>query len=168
MFTNNTELEIEDSITVDVNGSEVKIKGPKGESSKDFGMGVELKLDGKKIKISTKEKAMLNTVKGLITNIIHGTKEGFTKKMMIRYAHFPMTIEVKGKEIIIKNFIGEKHPRKAKIKGEVKVVVKGQELTLTGINKDDVGQTAANIRAATKIRKKDSRIFQDGIYPIGE
>jgi large subunit ribosomal protein L6 len=65
---------------------------------------------------------------------------------------------------VIKNLIGERAPRLASIAGTTKVEVKGQNVRLYGTSKDDVSQTAANIRKACKIRKKDGRIFQDGIY----
>ena len=138
------------------------------EDKINFGPSVVVSVEGEKINISTKQKAMMNTVKGLITNMMIGVTKGYAKKMKILYAHFPMTVEAKGKEIFIKNFLGEKQPRKAKINGDVKITVKGQEITLEGKNKYEVSQTAANIKIATKIRERDSRIFQDGIYIIGE
>ncbi|MFA4936009.1 MAG: 50S ribosomal protein L6, partial [Candidatus Methanoperedens sp.] len=47
-----------------------------------------------------------------------------------------------------------------------KVTIKGDQVILNGINKEDVGQTAANIRQATKIKRFDPRVFQDGIYLV--
>jgi large subunit ribosomal protein L6 len=86
--------------------------------------------------------------------------------MKIVYAHFPMTVKVKGNLINIDNFLGERSPRVAKIMGDVKVSVKGEDVTITGINKEDVGQTMANIEQATKIKRRDPRVFQDGIYLV--
>jgi len=60
----------------------------------------------------------------------------------------------------------KKKPRVAKILGETKVKVSGNEVTVSGINKEDVGQTAANIEQKTKIKRFDPRIFQDGIYIV--
>ena len=48
----------------------------------------------------------------------------------------------------------------------MKVSVKGEDVTITGINKEHVGQTMANIEQATKIKGRDPRIFQDGIYLV--
>ncbi|MDD5022828.1 MAG: 50S ribosomal protein L6 [Candidatus ainarchaeum sp.] len=168
MYTNNSDMEISKGITVDIRGSEIKVKGSKGEVIKNFGPGVILESDGSKIKISTKQKEMINTVKGIIKNMFKGTSEGYTRTMKILFSHFPITLEIKGQQIFIKNFLGEKSPRKTKIEGNVKVSVKGQEVVITGSNKEEVGQTIANIKTATKIRKRDARIFQDGIYLIGE
>ena len=110
---------------------------------------------------------MVGTIRSHISNMIYGVKHGFTYKMKIVYAHFPMTVKVKGKLVTIDNFLGERHPRTAKIIGDdVKVSVKGDDVTITGINKENVGQTMANIEQATKIKGRDPRIFQDGIYLV--
>ena len=113
-----------------------------------------------------KDKAMVGTIKSHVSNMIYGVKHGFTYKMKIVYAHFPMTVKVKGNIVSIDNFLGERSPRTAKIIGDVKVSVKGDDVTITGINKEHVGQTMANIEQATKIKGRDPRIFQDGIYLV--
>ncbi|MGB9577463.1 MAG: 50S ribosomal protein L6, partial [Candidatus Norongarragalinales archaeon] len=97
-------------------------------------------------------------------NMIKGCTEEYSKKLQVVYAHFPITIEVKGSQVNIKNFLGEKVPRTAKIVGDTKVSVAGQEITVSGHDKEAVGQTASNLVRATRIAKKDVRIFQDGIY----
>jgi large subunit ribosomal protein L6 len=48
--------------------------------------------------------------------------------------------------------------------GDTKVIVKGEDIIVQGINLEDVSQTAANIQNSTKIRSKDPRVFLDGIY----
>jgi large subunit ribosomal protein L6 len=84
--------------------------------------------------------------------------------MKIVYAHFPIKAAVKGDTFVIENFLGEKSPRKTSILGSTKVQVKGDQVVLTGPDVELVGQTAANIERATKIKGFDPRIFQDGIY----
>ena len=66
----------------------------------------------------------------------------------------------------IRNFLGEKGARKAKIVGSAEVRVEKDMLILTGTDKESVGQTAANIEAACRISKRDRRVFQDGIYIV--
>ncbi len=78
----------------------------------------------------------------------------------------PYSGKVDGKTFIIGNFLGEKKPRVAKILGDTKVKITGGEVTVSGINKEDVGQTAANIEQKTKIKRFDTRVFQDGIYIV--
>ena len=113
-----------------------------------------------------RDKAMLGTIKSHIDNMIIGLTEGFTYKMKIVYAHFPMTVKANGGKVTIENFLGERHPRTAKILGDTKVQIKGDEVIVSGINKEEVGQTMANIEQATKIKGRDPRVFQDGIYLV--
>jgi len=98
--------------------------------------------------------------------MIRGVTSGYTYKLKIVYAHFPMTVKVQEKEgrITIDNFTGEKTPRVAKIIGPTKVKVAGDEIHVQGTNLRDVSQTAANIQSATRIKDKDQRVFLDGIY----
>lgn len=111
-----------------------------------------------------KHRALMGTFGAHIRNMVHGVTEGFECNMKIVYAHFPIKASVKGDTFVIENFLGEKHPRRADIVGKTKVVVKGDQVVVSGLEIEEVGQTAANIERATKIRRLDPRIFQDGIY----
>jgi large subunit ribosomal protein L6 len=109
-------------------------------------------LEGKALKIAAKnpskrEKSIIGTFASHIRNMIKGVTEGFEYRMKIVYSHF-----------------GERYPRFASIMGETKVNVKGDVIVLNGPNKEHVGQTAANIEKATRIKGYDPRVFQDGIY----
>jgi len=163
---------VPDGIAISINGSDVVVKGPKGELKRDFkSRGISFsKSDGGIILISKfpkrEDKAMLGTVAGHIANMIKGVTEGFEYHMKIYYSHFPMNVSVQGSDVIIKNFLGEKYPRKSKVVGGTKVDVKGQDITVSGISLEDVGQTAANLRLASKIGRKDPRVFQDGIFLV--
>jgi large subunit ribosomal protein L6 len=84
--------------------------------------------------------------------------------MKVVYSHFPIQLKVQGDRLEINNFLGEKQPRSAKILEGVTVNLGNDEVILTGIDKERVGNTAANIEHATRIRKRDPRVFQDGIY----
>ncbi len=163
------EIEIPEGVEVSLN-NEVNVKGPQGELSRKFKFSnITMKTEDDKVVLETsfpkkKDKAMLGTIRSHINNMIHGVTEGFTYNMKIVYAHFPMTVKVTGNKVTIENFLGERHPRSAKIVGSAKVQVKGDEVQITGINKEDVGQTMANLEQATKIKGRDPRVFQDGIY----
>ncbi|AEG18468.1 50S ribosomal protein L6 [Methanobacterium paludis] len=167
------EIPIPEGIDVTI-ADEVTVKGSKGQLSRKFNHKsvVITKEDGNvvlEVKFpKKKDKAMLGTIKSHITNMIVGLTEGFTYHMKIVYAHFPMTVKAAGNKVTIENFLGERHPRSAKILGDAKVQVKGDEVTVTGISKEDVGQTMANLEQATKIRGRDPRVFQDGIYLVGK
>ncbi|MDI9618728.1 50S ribosomal protein L6 [Methanothermobacter sp.] len=167
------EIPIPEDVNVTIDG-EVKVKGPKGELSRKFNHS-EISMDVEDDKVvlevkfpKKKDKAMIGTVKAHINNMIRGVTEGFTYRMKIVYAHFPMSVKVAGDKVLIENFLGERHPRTAKIVGDTKVQVKGDEVEVTGINKEHVGQTMANLEQATKIKGRDPRVFQDGIYLVSK
>jgi large subunit ribosomal protein L6 len=86
--------------------------------------------------------------------------------MKIVYSHFPITVEQKGDVLLIKNFIGERGMRKARLIGDVQLRTTEDEIFISGIDIEHVSQSAANIQQACKIRDKDRRIFMDGIYVI--
>jgi large subunit ribosomal protein L6 len=98
--------------------------------------------------------------------MVRGVTSGYTYKLKIVYAHFPVTVKVQEKErrLTIENFGGEKTPRIVKIVGSAKVKVVSDEVHVQGSSLRDVSQTAANIQTATKIKDKDQRVFLDGIY----
>ena len=75
-----------------------------------------------------------------------------------------MTLKIKNNELIINNFLGEKVPRKATIFPNVEVEIKGNIIKVSSIDKEAAGHTAANMEKATKVKKRDRRIFQDGIF----
>ena len=167
-------IPVPEDVTVTVEkDNDVTVKGNGGEIKRNFNHNkITVTKDDENVTIfvafpNKKDKAMVGTIKSHISNMIYGVKHGFTYKMKIVYAHFPMTVKVQGKTVTIDNFLGERSPRQAKIIGDdVKVQVKGEDVTITGINKEHVGQTMANIEQATKIKRRDPRIFQDGIYLV--
>lgn len=99
-----------------------------------------------------------------VKNLFNGLDKKFTYKLQACNVHFPMTLKVEKDKLIINNFLGEKKPRFAKILPNVVVEVKGVNITIVSHDKESAGQTAANMEKATKIRNRDRRIFQDGIY----
>ena len=84
--------------------------------------------------------------------------------MKIVFSHFPITVKVNEKNVLIENFQGERAHRVAKIWGNTKVVTKGDDIIITGRVLTDVTQTTAEIELKTKVKNKDHRVFLDGIY----
>ncbi len=114
-------------------------------------------------KPSREKNAMAGALSSHLKSLFSGKL--FQKKLKIVYAHFPVSVEVKGSDVLVKNFLGEKTPRKTRIFGDdVKVEVKGTEIIVSGHDPEHVGQTASNIVRVTKVRALDNRVFQDGIY----
>ena len=151
----------------------VTVKGLKGELSKNLTYPkISITLKNNTIEIACsdkpkrKEKALIGTYRAHLTNMIKGVSEGFTYTMKTVYSHFPIKTAVENQEFLIHNFLGERSPRRAEILENVTVETKGDYVTVTGIDKEKVGQTAANIERATKVKKRDIRVFQDGVYII--
>jgi large subunit ribosomal protein L6 len=168
------EIPIPEGITVTVDEA-VTIKGSKGTLTRNFNnkKAITISVEGDNVVVEArfpkkKEKAMLGTIRSHINNMIIGLTDGFSYKMKIVYAHFPMTVKKTGDKITIENFLGERHPRSAKIVGDADVKIKGDEVVVSGINKEHVGQTMANMEQATKIKGRDPRVFQDGIYLVSK
>ena len=112
-------------------------------------------------------KIELNKIKSVIAhikNMFNGLSEKFVYKLEACNVHFPMTLKAEKDKLVIGNFLGEKNPRLAKILPNVDVDIKGNFIVISSYDKESAGQTAANFEKITKIRGRDRRIFQDGIY----
>ncbi|MFX1518418.1 MAG: 50S ribosomal protein L6 [Promethearchaeota archaeon] len=164
-------IEIPEGVNVDVTDSTIAVTGPKGVLERDFSHAqVSITKENNIIKTSNyfprkKERALVGTIASHIRNMLKGVTDGFIYKMKIVYSHFPITVEVRGKELLIKNFTGERAPRRVRIVGNTSVRMEDKDtILIEGIDIEDVAQTAANIQQTTKIRKKDIRVFMDGIY----
>ena len=171
------------NLTIEIpQGAEVKlekniaiIKGIKGEIKKIFtNPRIDVTKEGNTITIKTKQgtkaiqqdKTYVYTYQSHINNMLKGAMYGYTSKLKICAGHFPMQVTADANTVSIKNFLGEKVPRKAAIMPHVKVIVTGDIIQVTGADKEAVAQTAARIEQATRITNKDRRIFQDGCYII--
>ncbi|MCX7667595.1 MAG: 50S ribosomal protein L6 [Atribacterota bacterium] len=163
-------LKIPEDVKVKVEGRTVEVSGRKGVLRRTFGFPeVTIRQEDGKVIIEApssrrKMKAAVGTIKAHLKNMIKGVTEGFTYKLKVVYSHFPIKVEVKGNKVFIHNFLGEKYPRISEILEGVNVRVEGDEIIVSGIDKEAVGQTAANIEQATVIRYRDRRVFQDGCY----
>jgi large subunit ribosomal protein L6 len=171
---------IPDGVTVTVIGKTViKVEGPKGALERELwypGVQIQLKQtadEGSEVVIRCatsrkKIRAIVGTYASHIRNMITGVTEGFFYRLAIVHAHFPMQVALtkEGDAISVSNFLGERKPRLAKIVEGVKVELRGKEIVVSGINKEAVGQTAAEIEQTTRIKGYDPRVFQDGIYLV--
>lgn len=166
------EIEIPSGVELNIEGFLFKFKGPKGQNEKRIAHPhVLIQREENKIVLSTKkatkeEKMILNTLKANIQNLIKGVTEGYTYALKICSGHFPITVTADKEKVSIKNFLGEKIPRVAKIIKGVDVKIAGDIINISGTNKDLAGQTAANIESSTRITNRDRRRFQDGCFII--
>lgn len=165
-------LEIPEGIEAEVAGKEIIIRKNGKEVKREF-EGFEVRKEGKEMILShnratKKEKKLIKTFKAHIMNIFSGLNKKYEYKLQICAVHFPINVSVdKAKKIvIIKNFLGEVKQRLAKIIDGVEVKIEKDIITVSGEEKEPVGQTSANIERAARITNRDRRVFQDGIFII--
>lgn len=115
---------------------------------------------------SKRMNALASTIASHVKNMASGLEGEFSYRLSIVYSHFPMNVAVKGSVFEINNFVGEKKARTARILPKVNVTVKGKEIFVKSQDKEAAGQTAANIENAAKVKAKDKRIYQDGIFIV--
>jgi large subunit ribosomal protein L6 len=163
-------IEIPEGVEAEINGALLRIKGPEGENSRRFILNsLKMTKEGNKISIGAKnstkrEKKMMNTTAAHIKNMIKGVQKKFEYELKAVFSHFPITLEAKGQEVLIKNFLGEKTPRKAVIPKNAEIEIDGNLIKIKSTDREIAGQAAAKLETATRIRARDKRIFQDGIF----
>jgi large subunit ribosomal protein L6 len=163
-------IQVPDNVDATLQGKKVSVKGAKGSLTRDFSFApIAIEAEGKNIRIwakwpRKKEAALVGTIYSHIQNMITGVTKGYSYKLKIVFSHFPISIKLQGRSVLIENFTGERRARSVKIIGDVKVKLEPDDIIVEGANLEDVSQTAANIEQATKVRNKDPRVFLDGIY----
>ena len=163
-------IQVPDAVEFKMDGKKINFKGKKGSLSRDFSFApIGIESEGKTIRIwakwpRKKEAALVGTIYSHINNMITGVTKGYVYKIKIVFSHFPITVKVQENSVLIENFTGERRPRRIKIIGNVKVKVETEDIIVEGADLEQVSQTAANIEQATKVRRKDPRVFLDGLY----
>ncbi len=127
------------------------IKGPKGVLSKKFTDVVNIKIDGQNITLvptseNLETQALWGTYASHIINMIEGVNNPYVKKLIIEGIGYKA--EVSGTNLVLN--IGLSHQVKVEIPAEIKVLVEKNVVTITGADKETVGQFASQIRALKK------------------
>jgi large subunit ribosomal protein L6 len=165
-------VKIPDGVKASLDGMHLRVTGPKGQLSRNVRFPqVTVTCDGNEVIIATESRrkeitAMVGTLEAHTKNMFRGVTEGFEYRMKVVYSHFPIQLKLQGNKLEIANFLGEKKARHARIEQGVTAKVGNDEVVLTGIDRELVGNTAANIEHATHIRDRDPRVFQDGVYMV--
>ena len=166
------EIELPDEASASVERFDLTVEGPNGAVTRRLWFpGVDVTVEDGTVAIEAeaedaKTNATLGTFESHVENMIHGVTEGWEYRMEIHYAHFPMQVDVEGDEVVVQNFLGEQAPRRTAVRGDTEVTIDGEEVVLTGPDKEAVGQTAAAVEQLTSVTDKDTRVFQDGIYIV--
>ena len=168
-----SEIGIPESVKTSFERNLLNIEGPQGTTSRIFAHPrIIISLESNKIMLKTlgnvskREKKMLNTFEAHIQNMVDGVVKSYNYKLKICSGHFPMTVSIDKDHLLIKNFLGEKIPRKAKIIKNVKVTVNGDIINVSSVDKELAGKMSSIIEQSTRITNKDRRRFMDGIWMI--
>jgi len=146
---------IPDGVEVKIEGDTVKVKGPKGEISQKIRPELKIinRIEDKKIQVMIQEreaslrtpkltKSLWGLTRALIYNMIEGAKNGFEKKLEIQGVGFKAQEE--GGNLTLN--VGFSHPVVLKVPEGIKATVEKNIITISGINKEAVGQFAAIAR----------------------
>jgi len=164
------EIVLVENVNAQLDETILTVKGPKGEIKRNFlHPKVLISIESGKIiltasKATKREKKIIGSFEAHIKNMVRGVQEPYVYKLKVCSGHFPMNVSVSGNELIIKNFLGESVPRKVNLLPGVDVKVNGQEIVVSGPDKEAAGQMAARIETLCRITGRDNRIFQDGCY----
>lgn len=145
-------INIPEDVEVDIKENKIVVKGPKGSLKLDIHPFVKVKLENRTIKVSVfdptdkKQHALWGTFVRLIENMIEGVKRGFEKKLEIVGVGY--RAEVKGNLLVL--YLGFSHPVKFPIPKGIDISLKKNIITVSGIDKQQVGEVAARIRALKK------------------
>ena len=142
-------VEIPEGVNVELNGSKVTVKGPKGTLQREFSPYVEIKKEENKVLVfpTSEEKfvrALHGTTRAVINNMVIGVNKGFERILEIQGVGYKAELE--GKDLVI--HVGYSHPVKVEPPENVEFDVreKNRQVVVTGISKEVVGQVAADIR----------------------
>jgi len=167
-------VDVPKGVTFTLDGRRLHAKGPLGSVDRPFPSdALELKANSGKVTITLRlpahrkrSQALLKTWAAHLRNLAGSLTLGVEARLKVVAAHFPMKVQVKENHILIENFLGEKHPRASDLTPGTSARVEGDYVILSGYDVEQVGQSAANIERASRIREYDPRVFQDGIYLI--
>lgn len=160
--------EVPEGVEVTLGEGFFSVKGPNGELRREFPSYVNVSKKGNAVKFTVEgdrqRTAIAGTMAAHLRNMVLGVTQGFEGRMKVIHSHFPMKVAAEGNTLIIQNFLGERNPRRVEGADGVEIKVQKDEIVITGIDKEAIGQTMARIERKTKVRGFDRRIFQDGIF----
>ncbi|WP_325891510.1 50S ribosomal protein L6 [Grimontia sp. NTOU-MAR1] len=136
-------------VEVKLNGQEITVKGSKGELTRVINDAVELSQEDNAVKFAPREgiakaNAQAGTARALVNNMVVGVTEGYTKKLILKGVGYRAAM--KGNSVALT--LGFSHPVEHELPAGIKAECPSQtEIVITGVDKQVVGQVAADIRA---------------------
>ncbi|MGB9848097.1 MAG: 50S ribosomal protein L6 [Minisyncoccia bacterium] len=159
-------IEIPDNVQIDIKDQAVVVKGPKGELQVPIFQGFEIKLEEKNLYVIPPEDnkkrtpAFWGTLRALIANAVKGVIEGYEKKLEIEGIGYRANVE--GRVLVLN--LGFSHPIRYEIPEGIQITTDKNIITVSGIDKQLVGQVAAKIRSFRKPEPYKGK----GIHYVGE
>lgn len=146
-------IDIPDGVQVTIDGQNVKVKGPKGELEQNIHPSIKVELKDKQLMVTIgidhkKANAFWGLSRTLINNLIIGVTEGFEKQLEVNGVGYKASVS--GKKLVLN--VGYSHPVEFDMPEGIEPKVDGNVITISGIDKQKVGEVAANIR---KVRKPE-------------
>lgn len=143
-------LPVEIPAGVEINltaGNHITVKGPKGTLERDLPKEMEVKVEGSTVVVSRpndlkKMKSLHGLTRTLVFNMVDGVTNGFTKVLEVNGVGYRAAVE--GKKLVLN--LGYSHPVEMVAPEGISVAVDGNKITVSGINKEVVGQFAAEVR----------------------
>lgn len=142
-------VQLPDKVQITLDGDTINVKGPKGSLDRKLHPAVNIEIDNQVLSVSTdtsdkKKVALQGLFRSLIYNMVHGVTQGYEKKLILSGIGY--RAETKGKNLVLS--VGYSNPVDFALPDGVTAAVdKNVEVTLSSIDKELLGQAAANIRA---------------------
>lgn len=141
-------VELPQGVSAELKGQTIKVKGPKGELNLDVHKNIEVKVENNEVVVSPRDeerqtRALWATMQRRIVNMVKGVKDGYEKNLEINGVGYRCALQ--GKELVLQ--LGFSHEiRYAVPQGITIAVDKQTAIKITGTDKEQVGQVAAEIR----------------------
>ncbi len=142
-------VDIPSGVQVNVNGIDVRVKGPKGELQRSFSPLIGIKMENNQLNITRNsedpaERALHGTTRAVLANMIHGVSKGFEVVLQVEGVGY--RAEMEGKNLAL--FVGYSHPVKMEPPAGIvfETETKTRQIKVSGFDKELVGQVAANVR----------------------
>ena len=154
-------IKITGDVTVSIDNSDIKIKGPKGELAYNFGYEVKVSADKESVIVeknsnSKTSQALWGTTRALIQNMVEGVTTGFSKVLELHGVGYKMAVQ--GKKLVLN--LGFSHPIELDIPEGLTAEIEKEKLTISGIDKQSVGQFTAEIRSLKKVEPYKGKGFR--------
>ncbi len=140
---------IPSGVQVSIDGSHVKVKGPKGELQRTFSSSIGIKLENGQVNITRQsdtpaERALHGTTRAVLANMVTGVSKGFETVLEVEGVGY--RAEMSGKTLML--YVGYSHPVEVPPPAGISFEVdqKTRQIKVMGFDKEQVGQTAADIR----------------------